>query len=153
MHFRSLSALFVELIEQRVDDARGHVAAALASAGDYVRNRLPHYHFLGLDYEREVRKHYFICNAGIYVAAITSTGDITSCLDIERRPETVFGNILTDRLKDVWENGFQIFRGGLAEKSEKCRTCSQLEFCAGGACHSWDYDKNEQRMCFKDVLF
>ena len=110
-------------------------------------------HFLGLDYEREVRKHYFICNAGIYVAAITSTGDITSCLDIERRPETVFGNILTDRLKDVWENGFQIFRGGLAEKSEKCRTCSQLEFCAGGACHSWDYDKNEQRMCFKDVLF
>ena len=110
-------------------------------------------HFLGLDYEREVREHYFICNAGIYVAAVTSTGDIVSCLDIERRPETIFGNIKKDRLKDVWENGFAIFRGGLAEKSEKCAACPHLTFCAGGACHSWDYDANEQRMCFKDILF
>ena len=110
-------------------------------------------HYLGLDYEREVRDWYFLCNAGIYVASITSTGDIVSCLDIERRPETTFGNILTDNLKDVWENGFQIFRGGLAQRSGKCASCSHLEFCEGGACHSWDYDRNEQRMCFRDILF
>ena len=25
--------------------------------------------------------------------------------------------------------------------------------CGGGSFHSWDFDKNEQRVCFKGVLF
>lgn len=108
-------------------------------------------HFLGYQYEREVRDYYFICNAGIYTASIACNGDIMGCLDIERRPEMIQGNILTDRLKDVWENRFSFFRKGLDEESSECSACSEKEFCAGGARHSFDYDNHRQRMCFKDT--
>ena len=40
-------------------------------------------HFLGLEYEREVRDWFFYCGAGTHTAAIRVNGDITSCLDIE----------------------------------------------------------------------
>lgn len=110
-------------------------------------------HFLGYRYEREVRDHYFTCNSGIYTASITSGGDIIGCLDIERRPETIQGNILNDRFKDVWENRFEYFRHPLYEKSAECTDCAHKEFCAGGAHHSFDYDAGHQRMCFKDVFF
>lgn len=110
-------------------------------------------HYLGLAYERQVRDWYFLCNAGIYTASIASNGDILACLDIERRPELVQGNILTDSLKDVWRDAFQIFRRDLSDLNEKCRTCESCGFCHGGAHHSWDYDRNEQRVCFKGILF
>ena len=104
-------------------------------------------HYLGADYEREVRDWYFLCTAGLYTASVTSTGDICACLDIERRPELTQGNIRSDRLKDVWEHRFGVFRKDLSELSETCRACSAKRFCHGGAHHTWDYDKNEQRVC------
>ena len=110
-------------------------------------------HFLGTEYERQVRQWYFLCNAGIYTASIAANGDILACLDIERRPELTQGNILSDSLKDVWEKKFKIFRSDLSDLNEKCRACDCCEFCHGGAHHSWDYDRNEQRVCFKDILF
>ncbi len=110
-------------------------------------------HYLGLDYEREVRDWYFLCNAGVYTASIMANGDIGACLDIERRPETIMGNILADDFTEVWKNRFEIFRQPLAEKSGKCSACESKQFCGGGSCHSWDYDSNEQQVCFKDVLF
>ena len=109
-------------------------------------------HFLGLDYEREVREHYFICNAGIYAASIMVNGDIGACLDIEKRPETIQGNILKDRFRDVWEQRFEIFRRDLSELNETCRSCEVRQFCHGGSTHSWDFDKNEQRICFRDAF-
>ena len=109
-------------------------------------------HFLGLDYEREVRDHYFLCNAGIYVASIMCNGDIGSCLDIEKRPETVQGNIFKDRFKDVWENRFEIFRRDRTVLNRTCRSCDARRFCRGGSAHSWDYDSNMQRVCFKDMF-
>ena len=105
-------------------------------------------HYLGTEYERELRDWYFICSAGIYTASICANGDIITCLDIERRPECVQGNIYRDRFSDVWKNKFQFFRRDFSELSEKCTGCLEKEFCAGGAKHSWDYDQNEQRMCF-----
>ena len=110
-------------------------------------------HFLGTEYERQVRQWYFLCNAGIYTASIAANGDILACLDIERRPELTQGNILSDSLKDVWEKKFKIFRSDLSDLNEKCRACDCCEFCHGGAHHSWDYDRNKQRVCFKDILF
>lgn len=110
-------------------------------------------HFLGYRYEREVRDHYFTCNSGIYTASITSSGDIIGCLDIERRPEMIQGNIHNDRFKDVWENRFGFFRHGLDQDSTECSACPEKEFCAGGARHSFDYDTGHQRMCFKDIFF
>lgn len=110
-------------------------------------------HYLGMEYEHEVRDWYYICTAGTYIASIMANGDITACLDIERRPEFIQGNILADRFKDVWENKFQIFRKNLADENEKCRNCSENCRCHGDAYHSWDFDKHEPQLCFKDILF
>ena len=109
-------------------------------------------HFLGDLYEREVRDHYFLCNAGIYTASICCNGDIVGCLDIERRPESIQGNILQDRLLDVWQNGFAFFRRDLDELDERCSACEQKAFCAGGARHSFDYDANKQRICMRELF-
>lgn len=105
-------------------------------------------HYLGVELEREVRDYYFICCAGIYTAGIMSDGSIGACLDIERRPETIQGNVFRDRFSDVWKNRFELFRQDLSGLNETCASCSEREFCAGGARHSWDYDRNIQRMCF-----
>lgn len=110
-------------------------------------------HYLGLEYEHEIRDWYFLCTAGIYTASITASGDIIACLDIERRPEFVQGNIFKDNFADVWKNKFQCFRKDLAEENEKCRACEHKKFCHGGSYHSWDFDKNEQQVCFRDILF
>lgn len=109
-------------------------------------------HFLGLDYEREVRDWYFLCNAGIYTASIMANGDITACLDIERRSETIQGNILRDDFTEVWRNGFKLYRTSLADKNEDCRACAERDFCDGGSYHSWNYDENRQMVCMKEIL-
>lgn len=110
-------------------------------------------HYLGLDYEREVRDWYFLCNAGIYTAGIRTNGNIGACLDIEMRPELIEGNILTDDFTRIWKDGFKTYRSDYYRKSEKCSSCGEREFCGGGSFHSWDFEKNEQRVCFKGTLF
>ena len=109
-------------------------------------------HFLGTDYECEVRDWYFLCNAGIYIAGIMANGDIGSCLDIERRPETIFGNILTDDFTEVWKSGFKTFRRYPGESCRECRKCGSYRFCGGGSWHSWDFDNNRQRICMPKLL-
>ncbi|MCR5121363.1 MAG: radical SAM protein [Ruminococcus sp.] len=110
-------------------------------------------HYLGLEYEHEVRDWYYFCLAGLYTASITANGDIIACLDIERRPELVQGNILRDRFGEVWRNGFKAFRRDLSDDCEKCRNCSEVAHCHGDSFHSWDFEKNEPRLCFKDILW
>ena len=110
-------------------------------------------HYLGLEYEKAVRDWYFICSAGVYTASIMANGDIGACLDIERRSETIEGNILKDDFTDVWKNRFKIFRTPLYEKNEKCSHCDSKYFCLGGSYHSWDYSNNKPLVCFKDVIF
>ena len=110
-------------------------------------------HYLGTEYEREVRDWYFLCNAGIYTAAVMANGDIGACLDIERRPELIFGNILKDDFSEVWKNGFGVYRRNLYEDNAACKACAEREFCGGGSFHSWDFEKKRQKMCFKGTLF
>lgn len=109
-------------------------------------------HYLGIDLEREVRDWHFMCHAGLTVASISSTGDILACLDIERRPELVQGNIRQDRLKDVWRDGFEVYRTDF-RKTGMCAECWCYDECAGDSFHTWDFDKMEPRMCPKGVLF
>ena len=110
-------------------------------------------HYLGPELEGELRDWYWLCNAGIYTASIMSNGDVGACLDIERRPETIQGNIRETRFRDIWENRFALFRKDLSAESEYCRGCSHADHCRGDAHHSWDYDKNVPRLCFKGMLF
>lgn len=110
-------------------------------------------HYLGMEYEREVRDWYFLCTAGLYTASITANGDIIACLDIERRPEFVQGNILKDRFSEVWRDRFEIFRRDLDDENEKCRSCPEKGFCHGDSYHSWNFDEHKPNLCFKDILF
>lgn len=106
-------------------------------------------HYLGLDYEREVRDHCFRCGAGTTVASILTNGDIYACLDIERRPELVQGNIRADRFSKVWSEGFKTFRTDRTVSSEYCRDCEERDFCKGDSTHTWNFDKNEPNFCMK----
>ncbi len=110
-------------------------------------------HFLGLDYEREVRDWYFFCNAGVYSAGILANGDIAGCLDIPRNSETIQGNIYRDSFVDVWQQRFDRFRQPIGRTCDECRNCSVYRWCGGGAAHSWDDEHNRQQVCFKHILF
>ena len=110
-------------------------------------------HFLGLGLEREVRKWYFLCNAGVYTASIMANGDIAACLDIDRRSGTIQGNILKDDFTKVWKERFEIFRTPLSDRCKTCRECPSVRWCEGGSYHSWDYDNDRPQVCFKDILF
>ena len=105
-------------------------------------------YYLGLDYERKTRPWYFMCQAGIKVASVQYNGNISACLDIERRPELTFGNIRKDDFLDVWKNSFKIFRQDKELLSEKCKNCSDAKNCHGNGWHTWDFDNNEPRVCY-----
>lgn len=111
-------------------------------------------HYLGMGYEGELRDWFWLCSAGIHVMSVMHTGDIGSCLDIERRPETIFGNIRKDRLADVWRDGFGIYRqeDGLANRSGVCSACADKRWCRGDAAHTWDFDAGEPKVCLKRML-
>ena len=110
-------------------------------------------HYLGVDYEREVRDAYFLCNAGIYIASIMTNGDIGSCLDIERRAETIFGNVYRDDFVEVWRTRFESLRREPASLDERCSGCDERDFCAGGSWHSFDFAAQRQRVCMQNILF
>ncbi|MCF0230593.1 MAG: radical SAM protein, partial [Parasporobacterium sp.] len=106
-------------------------------------------HYLSFEHEHEVRDNYFLCGAGICVASILKNGDIYSCLDIERRPELVQGNIRDDRFSEVWFNRFEPFRKERSLMSEECRKCPERLFCRGDSAHTWDYDNNKPLFCIR----
>lgn len=109
-------------------------------------------HYLSFEYENETRDFYFQCGAGTTVASILCNGDIYGCLDIERRPELVQGNIKTDRFSKVWYQGFQQYRRDRSELCEDCMNCPEREYCGGDSMHTWDFDKNEPKLClWRDV--
>lgn len=106
-------------------------------------------HYLTIEWEKMTRDNYFFCGAGINVAGILCNGDICSCLDIERRPELVQGNIKTDDFVFVWENRFLAYRKDRTEESTMCSSCSERHLCGGDSYHTWDFDKKEPRICLK----
>ena len=107
-------------------------------------------HYLGVEYERMVRDHYFLCGAGILTASVRSNGDICACLDVENRPELVQGNIRTDDFMDVWLHRFQAFRRDRTADCSRCTGCPERFICGGDAAHTWDYEHDRPLLCFKD---
>lgn len=104
-------------------------------------------HYLSFEYEHELRNQYFFCASGLTVASILVNGDIYSCLDIERRPELIQGNVAHDRFSTVWFKKFYPFRQDRSELSAKCNQCSEKKFCRGDSTHTWDFDRQEPRFC------
>ena len=110
-------------------------------------------HYLGTETEAEVRDWYFNCMAGTQVASIMANGDVGACLDIERRPETIQGNVYKERFTDIWRSRFAFFRQDFSAKNETCAACPDRCFCMGDSLHSWDYDKNAPMLCFRGLLW
>ena len=107
-------------------------------------------HYLGVEHERMVRDHYFLCGAGILTASVRSNGDICACLDIENRPELVQGNIHKDNFMEVWLNRFEVFRGDRTASCSKCTECQERFICGGDSTHTWDFGNNEPLLCYMD---
>lgn len=109
-------------------------------------------HFTTLEYERDIRNHYFCCGTGILTASILHNGDIFVCPNVERRPDLIQGSIRTDRFADVWKNDFKAFRVRRDLTSPVCSTCEDAYFCMGDSTHTWDYDNKIPRLCLKKLL-
>lgn len=109
-------------------------------------------HYLSEELEKTVRDHYFLCGSGILVASILCNGDIYSCMDIERRPELVQGNVYTDNFVDVWYNRFQAFRKDRSAECSMCCKCEDRVFCCGDSAHTWNYIENKPIVCVKQIL-
>lgn len=109
--------------------------------------------FLGLDYEKEVRKHYFYCKTGINVASILYNGDLFVCPNVLRRKELIQGNIRTDNFKDVWDNKYRQFRNKNRTKCSSCEKCEHWEYCLGGSFHTWDFNGNVQNKCTYKIIY
>ena len=107
-------------------------------------------HYLGVENERMVRDHYFLCGAGILTASVRSNGDICACLDIENRPELVQGNIKTDNFMDVWQNRFQAFRRDRTGDCAQCIECPERFVCGGDSTHTWDFEHHRPLLCYQD---
>ena len=54
---------------------------------------------------------------------------------------------------DIWNNRFGIYRKPLSERNATCAACPEAKWCRGGAYHSWDYEKEQQKVCMKGILF
>ena len=85
--------------------------------------------------------------------SIGSDGSILGCLDVPRNGSTIQGNIHDDDVMDVWMNRFDIFRQDLSTMSEPCEGCTEKAYCRGGSRHSYDYERHEQRLCMRGILF
>lgn len=103
-------------------------------------------HFL-CDREMDVRNWAFRCMSGIHIASIASNGDILGCLDCERVPETIFGNVYEDDFVDVWQHGFSTYRNRQQLLPNGCKSCEHLDLCMGGSMHTFDFGRHEQRVC------
>ena len=108
--------------------------------------------FLGLDYEKEVRRHYFYCRTGISVASILYNGDLFVCPNVPRVKNLIQGNIKKDNFKEVWENKYREFRNVNRCKNEACGKCKYWEFCLGGSYHTWDFENKIQNKCVYKML-
>lgn len=110
-------------------------------------------HLLPEEYDSTVRKQPFLCGAGTMIASIASNGDILPCLDIDCRELVKQGNTLQDDFIDVWENRFEIFRRNKANTSPSCKDCGLKSICQGDSWHSWDFEENRPRVCFRKSAF
>lgn len=108
--------------------------------------------FLGLKYEDKVRPWFFNCNTGINTGSILHNGDIFVCPNVPRLPELIQGNVKKDNFSNVWNDKFEIFRDKNRTACAECKKCDDWEYCLGNSFHLWNFEKNEPKICHKEIL-
>ena len=109
--------------------------------------------FLGLDYEKEVRRTFFNCRTGISVGSILYNGDLFVCPNVPRIKSLIQGNIRTDNFSDVWNNKYKEFRIKERTSCDECKNCNQWEYCLGGAFHTWNFQENKPNRCTYKMMY
>lgn len=109
-------------------------------------------HFVGMKYEKEVRKNMFFCVTGYTTGSILYNGDIYVCPSVERRKELVQGNIKQDDFVEVWENKFKWFRDLDKLKCKECTSCKDWKYCRGDSLDTWDFENKKPKLCLKNIL-
>lgn len=104
-------------------------------------------HWLGVENEHRFRNWYYKCAAGIKTGGIFYNGDIGACLDIDRKPETIQGNIRMDDFWEVWNQKFEVFRYNRALESDYCKNCTEKEYCRGDGFHTWNLEEKRPELC------
>lgn len=91
----------------------------------------------------------FTCYTGIHVASVLSNGDIFGCPNIPRRRELIQGNVLKDNFCEVWEKEFKFYRNPDRTKAKQCEKCKYWEYCKGDSFHTFDFETNTPKFCYK----
>lgn len=109
-------------------------------------------HYLGMNYEMDVRDQFFSCQSGYQIASILHNGDIFVCPNVERHEELIQGNVRKDSFCDVWENEFKVFRDRTNYKYDKCANCEDWKYCQGDSLHTWDFVNKKPRLCINKMI-
>lgn len=107
-------------------------------------------HYLGEEFEDEVRGNFFHCSTGINIGSILYNGDIFVCPNVPREKHLIQGNIKKDAFSDMWSNEYKLFREDERLESEKCKSCESWEECRGGSFHSWNFERKQPKICYMD---
>ncbi|MBU3897215.1 MAG: radical SAM protein [Nanoarchaeota archaeon] len=78
-------------------------------------------------YSKYIRVNFAGCKAGRRICAISADGNLIPCPCMDL-PVFYEGNIRERSLKDIWENGFKLFR----EPPRGCEQCKKYNSCMGG---------------------
>jgi radical SAM protein with 4Fe4S-binding SPASM domain len=106
--------------------------------------------YVGDELEGEVRPYLCQCRAGITVAGVKHDGSIGACPELGDAYDQ--GRVGRDRLRDVWEERYQVFRDRSWTRKGVCRTCEAYPRCHGGALHLYSSPASELQRCFHLML-
>ena len=101
-------------------------------------------------FAKKADNHSFFCFAGIWAASVLSNGDIFVCPNVDRRTELIQGNIKNDSFSKVWKEGFKYFRD--RPLPDECKGCEYEKECAGDSLHTFDFDTQSPRFCYKRIF-
>ncbi len=91
--------------------------------------------WLGCELEGLIRPYVFHCIAGVNNLGILHDGKLAACSNIPREEGFMEGDLRTERIKEVWENRYQRYRGFEWKKVGECKNCSEWRYCHGGPIH------------------
>jgi radical SAM protein with 4Fe4S-binding SPASM domain len=101
--------------------------------------------YLGNRFEGNVRPYLCQCRAGITIAGILCDGRIGACPELG--DAFVQGHVHQDRLRDVWDHRYQVFRDRSWTRRGGCASCEHFVRCEGGALHLYPDSESEPLRC------
>ncbi len=130
------------LAEQRVAFTQGRRSLEIEFVDDG---------WCGLEWEGGLLRGSFLyCRAGLTVLGIEHDGRIVGC-PVIHAGFNVQGDARTQRVSDVWRDGFRPFRERDRLRRGPCAECAQWKACLGGSMHNRDDQGNLVR-CTARIL-